>query len=302
MAVRAASRAKCSGLLEPSTEVEAVRGRRRRRCRALVVIGAVLGDDEDVEAAEGLGVGGECAVGCGDEDAAEFFVEAGADLDDAGSKARAARSARWMSSRRAAAIEIVAAAPGWGRGRRSGCFGEALDGLLGGAGGDEGGGAGGVEQALGAEVVGVGVAGALAGEDADAAAGADALAGGLDDLLVDAERGGGDGLEVEVGVVAAGGERLAQAALQQALGDAEFLLKKIALVVFAGGWSSLAGTVRAANIQTLRVLPGVCARRERLERRATRHAVSTGRLDGAAGGAPRGRQPRQLPTSDSNWR
>jgi hypothetical protein len=61
-----------------------------------------------------------------------------------------------------------------------------------------------VEQALGAEIVSVGVAGALAGEDADAAAGAGALAGGFDDLLVDTERGGGDRLEVEVGVVAAG--------------------------------------------------------------------------------------------------
>jgi hypothetical protein len=61
---------------------------------------------------------------------------------------------------------------------------------LAGAGGDERGGAGGVEQALGAEIVGVGVAGALAGEDADAAAGAGALAGGFDDLLVDAQRGG----------------------------------------------------------------------------------------------------------------
>ena len=91
-----------------------------------------------------------------------------------------------------------------------------------------------MEQALGAEIVGVGVAGALAGEDADAAAGAGALAGGFDDLLVDAERGGGDGLEVEVGVVAAGGEGLAEAALEQALGDAEFL-KKVAFMAGDGG-------------------------------------------------------------------
>jgi hypothetical protein len=100
----------------------------------------------------------------------------------------------------------IEAAEGDGVEVGGGGFGESLDGLLGGAGGDEGGGAGGVEQALGAEIVSVGVAGALAGEDADAAAGAGALAGGFDDLLVDAEGGGGDGLEVEVGVVAAGGE------------------------------------------------------------------------------------------------
>ena len=102
-----------------------------------------------------------------------------------------------------------------------------------------------MEQALGAEVVGVGVAGALAGEDADAAAGAGALRGGFDDLLVDAERGGGDRLEVKVGVVAAGGEGLAEAALQQALGEAEFL-KEIALV--AGDWGREAGLVIVASV------------------------------------------------------
>jgi hypothetical protein len=90
---------------------------------------------------------------------------------------------------------------------------EALHELFGGPGGDERGGAGGLEERVGGEVVGVGVAGALAGEDADSAAEADALGGGLDDGLVDAERGGGDGLEVEVGVVAPGGEGFGEAAL-----------------------------------------------------------------------------------------
>ena len=47
-------------------------------------IGTILGDDEDVEAGEGLGVGREGAVGGGDEDAAELVREAGADLGDAG--------------------------------------------------------------------------------------------------------------------------------------------------------------------------------------------------------------------------
>ena len=53
---------------------------------------------------------------------------------------------------------------------------EAAHQLFGGAAGDEGCGARGAEEAVGGEVVGVGVAGALAGEDADAAAYADALA------------------------------------------------------------------------------------------------------------------------------
>ena len=103
--------------------------------------------------------------------------------------------------------------------------------LFGGAGGDEGGGARGAEEAVGGEVVGVGVAGALAGEDTDAAAEADALGGGFDEGFVDAEGGGGDGLEVEVGVVSAGGEGFAEAALHEALGDSEFF-DEVALVVW----------------------------------------------------------------------
>ena len=110
---------------------------------------------------------------------------------------------------------------------------EARDAFRGGAAGDERGGAGGAQEAVGGEVVGVGVSGALAGEDADAAADADALAGGLDQRLVDAKRGGGDGLEVEVCVLAAGRERFAQATLHQALGEAE-LFNEVALVV--GRW------------------------------------------------------------------
>ena len=48
------------------------------------VSAGVFGDDEDVEAGERLGVGGEGAVGGGDEDAAQLVGEAGADLRDAG--------------------------------------------------------------------------------------------------------------------------------------------------------------------------------------------------------------------------
>ena len=100
-----------------------------------------------------------------------------------------------------------------------------------------------MEQAVRAEVVGVGVAGALAAEDANAAAGADALAGRLDDLLIDAQRGGGDRLEVEVGVVAAGRKSLAQAALQQPLGDAEFF-KKVSVC----GWGAGKGPVDSSYL------------------------------------------------------
>ena len=108
---------------------------------------------------------------------------------------------------------------------------EALHELFGGAGGDESSGAGGAEEAVGGEIVGVGVSGSLAGEDTDAAAEADALGGGFDEGLVDAEGGGGDGLEVEVGVVATGGESFAEAALHKAFGDSQ-LVDEVALVVW----------------------------------------------------------------------
>ena len=95
-----------------------------------------------------------------------------------------------------------------------------------------------MQQPLGAEVVGVGVAGALAGEDADAAAGADALAGGFNNLLVHAQRGGRNRLEVEVGVVSASREGLAQATFKKPLGEAEFV-EKIAFMTGVRGSSRI---------------------------------------------------------------
>ena len=66
---------------------------------------------------------------------------------------------------------------------------EAQHEFLGGAGGDEGGGARSFKERVGGEVVGIGVAGALAGEDTDAAAQTDSLRGGFDEGLIDAEGG-----------------------------------------------------------------------------------------------------------------
>ncbi len=106
---------------------------------------------------------------------------------------------------------------------------EGGDELFGRAVGDERGGAGGAQQAFGGKVVGVGVAGSLAGDDADAAAGGDSLAGGLDEGFVDADGGRGDGFEIEVGVVASGGEGFAEAAFEEALGEAE-LFKEVPLL------------------------------------------------------------------------
>ncbi len=102
---------------------------------------------------------------------------------------------------------------------------EAGHGLLRRPAGDQGRGARGAQQPLGGKIVGVGVAGALPGDNANAAARAHALAGRFDQRLVDRDRGRGDRLEVEVGVIAAGGERLAQAPLEQPLGQTKSLEK-----------------------------------------------------------------------------
>jgi hypothetical protein len=80
--------------------------------------------------------------------------------------------------------------------------------------GDQRGGASGLEKAVRAEVIGVSKAGALAGENANAAADADALCGGLDDALVHTQGHGGDGLEVKIGELAASRKCLAKAAFE----------------------------------------------------------------------------------------
>jgi hypothetical protein len=107
----------------------------------------VLGDDEDVEAGEGLCIGGEGAVGGGDEDAAQLVVEAGADLGDAG--VEVAGGAVGALDERQLGGDL-----GVGGGSGDGVEGglvrgvaEAGDALLGWAAGDERGGAGGAQEA-----------------------------------------------------------------------------------------------------------------------------------------------------------
>ncbi len=202
MAVRAASRAKCSGDLVSA--FEEVHGDATAAAAAAAsgatVCAAVFCDDEDVEAGEGLGVGGEGAVGCGDEDAAELVVEAGADLGDARVVGAGGLVGALDESEFGGDFGVGG---GSGDGVERGCFGmaEAAHQLFCGAAGDEGCGARGAEEAVGGEIVGVGVAGAFAGYDADAAAQADSLAGGFDEGLVDAKGGGGNRFKVKVSVV-----------------------------------------------------------------------------------------------------
>ncbi len=81
--LRAASRGEAAPELFRSAKWSSSRrGRRLPRSRARV-LRAVLGDDEDIEAGERLGVAGEGAVGPGDEDAAQLVGVAGANLHDA---------------------------------------------------------------------------------------------------------------------------------------------------------------------------------------------------------------------------
>src|SRR5580658_8526362 len=143
-----------------------------------------LGDAADVHAGERLGVFGEGSVGADDENVAELVGVTGADFENAG---------------------IVGAGGfigahdefdfrgdfGVDRGQRDGVEAAGCgllksgDGSFRGGAGDEGSGAGGVQDARGRKIVGVGVAGALSGDDADAASGGDALRGRLDQRFVD---------------------------------------------------------------------------------------------------------------------
>ena len=196
--------------------------------RAFRGVLVVFGDDEDVETAQRLGVRGKSAVGRGDQDAAKFFAVAGANLDDIRTEGAGGSIGSLDEVETGGQVEIKTAERDGVEVSEWGIL-KTLNRLLGWTGGDQGRGFGGVDEALGAEIVGVGVAGAFAGEYADAAAGAGTLAGGFHDLLVDAERGGGYGFKVEVGVIASCGECLAEATLQEAFGDAKFLEKVTAM-------------------------------------------------------------------------
>ena len=79
----------------------------------------------------------------------------------------------------------------------------------------------GLADLLRAEVVAVGVAGALAGDDAHADAQRDALRRALDDGLIDADGTGGQVFEIQVGVVAAPGQRFGKVVFQIPPRDAE---------------------------------------------------------------------------------
>ena len=174
-------------------------------CGAACGVLVVFRDDKDVEPAERLRIRGESAVRGGDENAPQLFAVAGAHLDDVRAEGACGAVGALDQFEARGQIEIKAAERhrvkiGQGRILKS------MNRLLGRTGGDQSGGLGGVEQPFRAEIVGVGVACALAGENANSAAGAGSLAGGLDDLLVDAQRSRRNRLKIKIGVVAASGK------------------------------------------------------------------------------------------------
>ena len=134
-----------------------------------------LRDAGDVHASQRLRVFGKRSVGADDENVAEFVGVAGADF---------------LNARIVGARGLVGAhdefdlGGDFGVDRRQrygiqaarGGLLKSGDGRFCGGAGDQGRGAGGVQNAVGGKIVGVGVAGALSGDDADAAAGGDSLA------------------------------------------------------------------------------------------------------------------------------
>ena len=76
---------------------------------------------------------------------------------------------------------------------------------------------------LRAEIVAIGVTGALASDDSHADTQGNSLDGALDDRFVNAKAAGGQVFEVQIGVIAAGGQSLVEIRLEVVLGDAELL-------------------------------------------------------------------------------
>src|SRR5262249_21513064 len=97
---------------------------------------------------------------------------------------------------------------------------------LGGARRDAGSDSRGLQNRFGAQIVAVGVAGSLAGEDAHPNAKRDTLRSALDDRFIHANGTGGKILKIKVGVIPAARKRLIQVAAQIALGDVEAAAKK----------------------------------------------------------------------------
>ena len=178
-------------------------------------------------------VAGKGAVRRGNEDAPQFVGIAGPHLGDP--RIVGPRGKVGAPDQIELGGEIAVEIDGWG-GIQAWCLRlrETLHRLLCGAARDQCGSARCAQQAIGGQVVGISVSGALTAYHADAAAGAHALARRLHERLVYSDRGRGDRLKIEVGIVTSCGKSLTQATLKKPLGDAK-LVEEILLVLQSGG-------------------------------------------------------------------
>ena len=87
-----------------------------------------------------------------------------------------------------------------------------------------------MKNAVGGEIVGIGISRPLAGDDADAAPGRDPLTRRLDHRLVHGERRRGEILKVEIGVISPGRKSGGEIALKIAFGQAIMFEKKAGLI------------------------------------------------------------------------
>ena len=192
-------------------------------------IGFCLGDAGNVHAGQRLRVFRKSAIGADHQNVAQFVVIAGANFLDArivgaGGLVGAHDQFNFggdLSVHRRQRDRIEAARLLFLESdRRSLC----------GAAGNQSRSAGGVQNALRGKIVGIGIAGALAGDHADATSGGNPLRGRLHHGFIHHQRSGRKILKIKVGVVAARRKRRRQVALQIALRQAIVLEKESVFV------------------------------------------------------------------------
>ena len=188
------------------------------------------GDAENIHARQRLEIAGESPVGADHQNAAQLFAIVGPHLEDT----------RIMGPRR-----CVGPLHQGQLGADVGIYGKSIDRikillpmlfqvhhwLLRRAAGDERRGARRAQNFFRRQVVGVGVAGTLAGDDSDSTACRNALRGRFHHGFIERDGGGGEIFEVQIGVVAARAQRRAQIALQVGFIEPILLKEKFLLVL-----------------------------------------------------------------------
>ncbi len=170
---------------------------------AFGVLRSIARDDVAIEAGKRLGVAGEGAIGGGDKNMAQFVVVAGAHLHDA----RVICAGRAIGAHNQFQFGGDTRIGVGGGNRVEACLWRLPkpgDALLGRSIGDQGRRARGAHEPFSGEVIGVGIACAVSGDNANTTACAHALAGGFDQRLIHRDGGRGDGLKIEIRKISAG--------------------------------------------------------------------------------------------------